>query len=97
MCSADNKQVEKNKSPCFEVLTQKPPFPYRHIQTSAFLSSCYLEFQVLGGSEGEGGGSNITEGNVRRSSHTGAPSPQVRLSDLCNHLTGLLQRLDTGK
>lgn len=55
MCSADDKQVKKNNSPCIEVRTQKPLFPYTHIHTSAFLNSRYLEFQVLGGLEGEGG------------------------------------------
>lgn len=56
---------------------------------------------MLGGSEGqggrrEGGASDVTTASARRACQTGALSPHVRLSDLCDHLTGLLQRLDTG-
>lgn len=98
MCSADDKQVEKNISPCIYVLTQKPLFPCTHIHTSAFLKSCYLEFQVLGGSEGKGGRKRLQHHKEQREECVpdgGALSPQVRLSDLCDHLAGLLQRLDT--
>lgn len=60
MCSADDKQEGENISPCDVVLTQKPHFPITHIPTSAFLSSCYLEFQVLGGRKAkEGGGRGL--------------------------------------
>lgn len=76
MCSADDKQVGENISPCNEVLTQKPHFPSTHIPTSAFLSSCYLEFQVLGGWKArreEGGGSKVTTASVRRACQKGTP------------------------
>lgn len=101
MCSADDKQGGKIFHPVMKSLHRNHIF-HIHTHPHQCISESLLSGVPSAGWVGrprreEGGGSNVMTASVRRACQTGALSPHVRLSDLCDHLTGLLQRLDTGR